>query len=75
MRRIIVKLLLFALPGLAIMASGCTSAQLYDAGQGWRQNQCGKILAADERSRCLDVARMPYDEYRKNQAGTGTSSR
>ena len=50
---------------LAILLSACTSEQRYDAGQGWRQNECNKIVDKDERDRCFNAANLSYDAYRR----------
>ena len=38
----------------ASLAGGCTSKEIYNASQGWRQNECNKIGDADKRG---EVAR------------------
>lgn len=54
---------------VAAMAVGCSSRDIYNASQGWRQNECNKIGDLDRRDRCLkEEANRPYDAYR---AATG----
>ena len=48
----------------ATLAGGCTSAEIYNASQGWRQNECNKIGDSERRERCLkEEANRPYDAY------------
>lgn len=59
-RRLTMKALLLA----TALAAGCTSKEIYNASQGWRQNECNKIGDADRRDRCLkEEANRPYDAY------------
>jgi hypothetical protein len=58
--------------GIASLAAlglfgGCTSRQVYDAGTGWRQNECNRRLDPGERARCLETANKDYDAYRKEK--------
>jgi hypothetical protein len=50
---------------LAMLASGCSSEQVYNAAAGWRRNECYKIGDLEQRERCLKEAERPYDAYRK----------
>ena len=50
---------------LLAAAAGCTSQQLYDNAQGWRENECMKILDTPQRERCLKEARQSYREYKQ----------
>lgn len=50
---------------IASVAPGCTSQQLYGAGQAWQRNECQKIPDAQERSRCLSSASTSYEDYRR----------
>jgi hypothetical protein len=45
--------------------AGCSSQQLYGAGQGWQRAECNKIMDAQERSRCMASASTSYEDYRK----------
>jgi hypothetical protein len=60
-----------ALLGLCLIVAGCTGRQVYDAGTGWRQNECNKILDPGERARCMETANKDYDAYRKEGTSTG----
>ena len=51
--------------------SGCSSRQLYNAGIGWRQNECQKMLDGADRARCLETANTGYDTYEKEKAAAG----
>lgn len=51
----------------AVFASGCSSQQLYHAGQTWQQNECRK-LPVSEQQRCLNSNAMSYEEYRRQAA-------
>ncbi len=48
----------------AALAGGCTSEQIYNSAQGWRRNECYKIVDLAQRERCLKEADRPYDVYR-----------
>ena len=48
----------------ATLAAGCTSKDIYNASQGWRQNECNKIGDTERRERCLkEEANRPYETY------------
>lgn len=51
----------------ACFLAGCGGRQLYDAGTGWRQAECRKILDNAERERCLRTANTDYDTYEKEK--------
>jgi hypothetical protein len=44
--------------------AGCTSADIYQAGQQWKQQECRKLLDTAERSRCEKSNAVSYDQYR-----------
>ena len=44
---------------------GCSSQQLYGAGQAWQQQACSKIIDPQERSRCMASADTSYEEYKR----------
>jgi hypothetical protein len=44
---------------------GCSSQQLYNAGQAWQQNQCNRIEDAAERNRCMASTKTSYDDYQR----------
>ena len=53
---------------LAASLSGltsCTSQQLYNNAQGWREAECNKILDTPRRERCMKEARQSFEEYKK----------
>ncbi len=50
---------------------GCTSQQLYGAGQEYQRNQCLHIPDKAESDRCLSKTNTSYDDYqRAKDAGT-----
>jgi hypothetical protein len=61
MRKRYLALLAAALPGIV----ACTDRQLYNNAQGWRENECNKILDTPRRERCMKEARQSHEEYRK----------
>ena len=50
---------------LVLCLSGCSSQQLYGAGQAWQRNECHKVIDAQEHRRCLANTSMSYDEYKR----------
>ncbi len=54
--------------GAMLLLGACTSRQVYDAGAGWRQNECNKSIDAGERARCMETATRDYDAYRKQES-------
>jgi hypothetical protein len=44
---------------------GCSSQQLYGAGQAWQQQECSKIMDSQERGRCMASANTSYEEYKR----------
>lgn len=51
----------------AVLA-GCSGRQVYDAGLGWRQNECNRMVDAAERARCLEKANKDYDGYSREKS-------
>ena len=49
--------------------AACTSQQAYGVGQAWQRNQCFMITDAEERSRCLESANTPYEQYQLQREG------
>ena len=46
------------------LAAGCTSKEIYNVSQGWRQNECNKIGDTERRERCLkEEANRPFEAY------------
>lgn len=63
----------FGLAGAGILSvvlllGACTSRQVYDAGLGWRQNECNRMVDAAERARCLETANKDYDGYSREKS-------
>jgi hypothetical protein len=56
--------LLLASLYLLLNLAACSSQQVYGIGQAWQRNACFKIDDAQERSRCLETAGCPYDQYK-----------
>jgi hypothetical protein len=54
-----------AIAVLLLAAAGCSSQQLYNNAQGWREAECNKILDTPRRERCMKEAGRSYDEYNK----------
>ncbi len=46
--------------------AGCTNQELYGQGQVWQTSQCLKLSEPIERQNCLQYAKMPYDQYKKD---------
>lgn len=49
---------------------GCSSRQLYGAGQAWQRNECQRLADVQERQRCLAKADTSYEAYRRQVGGT-----
>jgi hypothetical protein len=47
--------------------TGCTSQQLYTAGQQWKANECRR-LPPSEIERCMKSNAMSYEEYQREAA-------
>jgi hypothetical protein len=53
--------------------SGCSSQQLYGAGQAWQRQACSRLDDADERRRCMASASASYEAYkRESEAAKGS---
>ena len=52
-----------AIAVLLLAAAGCSSQQLYNNAQGWREAECNKILDTPRRERCMKEAGRSYEEY------------
>ncbi len=57
---------LFALI-IAGAAAGCSTQDLYNVTQGWKAEECRRILDRDERARCEKSAAMSYEQYRRER--------
>jgi hypothetical protein len=53
---------------VCVAAGGCSSQQLYGAGQAWQKTECQRLPDADQRARCLKSSATSFDEYQR-QAG------
>lgn len=60
---------------MMVVAAGCTSQQIYNSAEGWRRNECTKIIDADERNRCIEAAGTSYEEYKRKQEAAGDTSK
>ena len=55
-----------------MLLSACTGQQNYRTGQDWQRSECSKISNTQERSRCMAVADMSYEEYtRQHETSQG----
>ena len=52
-----------------LLQVGCSSKELYGAGQQWRRSECSRIDDRDERNRCERSAATSYESY-KSQTDT-----
>ena len=52
---------------LLFLLGACSSQQIYDSSQGWRQNECNKMVDADKQRQCLEQANKPYDSYERER--------
>jgi hypothetical protein len=57
-------LILIAL-AITLYLFGCSSKQLYNAGQAWQRNHCSKITDAQERNRCMENTNTSYEAYKR----------
>lgn len=58
---------------VALILTGCSAREIYDASAGWRRNECYKIAEQDKRDRCLkEEAGRSYDDYRSGGASAGS---
>lgn len=55
---------------ISLAATGCTSKQVYDTGQGWQRRECNKIVDQNERNRCMNDVNTTYEDYKRNTAGS-----
>ena len=56
-----------ALAMSCVLSSGCTSQQLYGAGQEYQRNQCLHMPDKAESDRCLSKMDTSYDDYRRQR--------
>jgi hypothetical protein len=45
--------------------SACTTEQIYNSGQAWQQNQCGRYQNKADYDRCMSSAAPNYDTYKR----------
>jgi hypothetical protein len=55
-----------AIAAIAVL-SGCSNQEIYNSQQGAKENECQKIIDANERHRCLEAAHESYDKYEKRR--------
>ncbi len=58
------KALVTLLASASLLLVGCSSQQLYGAGQQWQRTECNKINDRDERTRCEQSATTSYESYK-----------
>lgn len=58
------KALVTLLASASLLLVGCSSQQLYGAGQQWQRTECNKINDRDERTRCEQSAATSYESYK-----------
>ncbi len=60
---------------IALAGMGCSSQQLYAAGQAWQRQECNRLQETQERQRCMQSTATSFDEYRRQaeQARSGGS--
>jgi hypothetical protein len=51
----------------AVLLTACSSQQVYDSSQGWRQNECNKLLDPDKQRACLEQADKSYRDYQQQK--------
>lgn len=49
----------------AAVLMGCSSQQLYSAGQASQRNECNRLVDVQERQRCIAHANLPHDVYQQ----------
>jgi hypothetical protein len=68
-RRLVVKAMRCLAPlFLTTFLLACTTAQVYETGQAYQRNQCGRIPDKADYDRCVGNASTTYDTY-KRQTG------
>ena len=58
---------------LAVAGWGCSSQQLYSAGQQWQRTECRK-LPVNEQDRCFRSTAMSFEEYQRQAAAARAGS-
>lgn len=59
------KFITFA--AIAMCLAGCSNEQIYHSLSGAKENECQKIVDANERARCLDAAKESYEKYQQRR--------
>ena len=52
---------------ITLLITACSGEHVYSIGQEWQRHECMKIEDAEQRSQCLADARVPYEDYRRQQ--------
>ena len=50
----------------SVVAGGCSSQEVYGAGQAWQRQECSKMTDSQDRGRCMASASRSYDEYKRD---------
>lgn len=58
------RVMLRWLAPLLVLVAGCSSQEMYRAGQGWQKQECQRLQDRDERRRCEQSAATSYERYR-----------
>lgn len=53
---------------VGLTVGGCSSQQLYGAGQAWQKTECQRLPDAEQRARCLKSSATSFDEYQRQAA-------
>ena len=61
MKRIFILMAFIA----ATSMTACTTEQIYNSGQAWQQNQCGRYQNKADYDRCMSSAAPNYDTYKR----------
>lgn len=56
-----------AIAALIALTSGCTSEQLNENQQGWREAECDRMMDTPLRERCLAEVRRYNEQQQKKQ--------
>lgn len=58
---------LFVFVTTLICLAACSNEQIYNSLSGAKENECQKIVDANERARCLDAAKESYEKYQQRR--------
>lgn len=70
----LVKLMAVVCLSCIATLQGCSSQQIYGAGQAWQRQECNKIADAQERGRCMASASSSYEEYKRQAEAAKTKN-